>query len=122
MLMNATDERPILVLGATGGQGGAVAAALLARGARVRAMVRRPEEPAVQRLTERGVEAVGGSLDDAASLGAYLHGRAARDVERIRPGRQLIAGDLIEALSAARRPAASPGTPARSPGRPTASR
>jgi len=75
--MNATDERPILVLGATGGQGGAVAAALLARGARVRAMVRRPEEPAVQRLTERGVEAVGGSLDDVASLGAAMRGVAA---------------------------------------------
>jgi uncharacterized protein YbjT (DUF2867 family) len=75
--MNATDERPILVLGATGGQGGAVAAALLARGARVRAMVRRPDEPAVQRLTERGVEAVGGSFDDAASLAAAMRGVAA---------------------------------------------
>jgi len=69
-----------------------------------------------------GLLATGLHALDAASLGAYLHGRAARDVERIHPGRQLIAGDLIEVLSAARRPAASPGTPARSPGRPTASR
>ena len=49
-------EAPILVLGATGGQGGAVADALLARGARVRAMVRRPAEPKANRLAERGVE------------------------------------------------------------------
>src|SRR3984957_7715976 len=41
VLMTTTAESPILVLGATGGQGGPVTAALLARQARVRAMVRR---------------------------------------------------------------------------------
>jgi uncharacterized protein YbjT (DUF2867 family) len=40
--MTTTAESPILALGATGRQGGAVTAALLARQARVRAMVRRP--------------------------------------------------------------------------------
>lgn len=74
--MRATSQSPALVLGATGGQGGAVAGALLARGARVRALVRRPEEPSVQRLCERGVEAVVGSLDDRISLGAAMHGVA----------------------------------------------
>ena len=54
---------PILVLGATGGQGGAVADALLARGARVRAMVRRPGEPKASRLAERVVEEIRGSGD-----------------------------------------------------------
>lgn len=39
---------------------------------------------------------------DAASVAAHLHGQAALDVERRYPGRQLIAGDLVEALSAAR--------------------
>jgi uncharacterized protein YbjT (DUF2867 family) len=75
--MTTSAESPILVLGATGGQGGAVTAALLARQARVRAMVRRPGEPWVQRLTERGVEVVVGSLDDRAAIGAAMEGAAA---------------------------------------------
>jgi uncharacterized protein YbjT (DUF2867 family) len=67
-------EQPILVLGATGGQGGAVAAALLDGGVRVRAMVRRPGEPRARRLAERGVEVVGGSLDDRSALVAAMAG------------------------------------------------
>jgi uncharacterized protein YbjT (DUF2867 family) len=70
--MRATSESPVLVLGGTGGQGGAVASALLARGARVRALVRRPDAPSVRRLSERGVEAVVGSLDDRIALGAAM--------------------------------------------------
>jgi uncharacterized protein YbjT (DUF2867 family) len=70
--MNASTGVPILVVGATGGQGGAVVDALLARDTRVRAMVRRPDQPAVRRLAERGVEVVVGSLDDPASLGAAM--------------------------------------------------
>ena len=65
-------EAPTLVLGATGGQGGAVADALLANGVRVRAMVRRPTEPKAQRLAERGVEVVAGSLDDRSALGMAM--------------------------------------------------
>ena len=61
-----------LVLGATGGQGGAVADALLLRGAAVRAMVRDTRSPRAQRLGERGVELVGGSLDDRAALAAAM--------------------------------------------------
>ena len=61
-------EAPTLVLGATGGQGGAVADALLANGARVRAMVRQPTEPKALRLAERGVEVLAGSLDDHSAL------------------------------------------------------
>jgi uncharacterized protein YbjT (DUF2867 family) len=75
--MTTTAESPILVLGATGGQGGAVTAALLARQARVRAMVRQPGAPSAQRLTECGVEVVVGSLDDRAALGAAMEGAAA---------------------------------------------
>jgi uncharacterized protein YbjT (DUF2867 family) len=67
-------EAPILVLGATGGQGGAVADALLARGARVRAMVRRPAEPKARRLAERGIEVLAGSLGDRSALGAAMRG------------------------------------------------
>jgi uncharacterized protein YbjT (DUF2867 family) len=65
---------PILVLGATGGQGGAVADALLAHGERVRAMVRRPDEPKARHLAERGVEVLAGSLDDPTALGAAMRG------------------------------------------------
>jgi uncharacterized protein YbjT (DUF2867 family) len=70
--LRASAESPALVLGATGGQGGAVVDALLARGARVRALVRRPDGPSVRRLSERGVEAVVGSLDDRIALGAAM--------------------------------------------------
>jgi uncharacterized protein YbjT (DUF2867 family) len=74
--LRATSESPALVLGATGGQGGAVVGALLARGARVRALVRRPDEPSVRRLRQGGVEAVVGSLDDRIALGAAMRGVA----------------------------------------------
>ena len=67
-------DLPILVLGATGGQGGAVADALLARGARLRAIVRRPGEPKASRLVQHGVEVLTGSLDDRTALGAAMRG------------------------------------------------
>lgn len=67
-------EAPVLVLGATGGQGGAVTSGLLARGTRVRALVRRADSPRVRRLTERGVEAVAGTLDDRTALAAAMRG------------------------------------------------
>jgi len=69
--------QPILVLGATGGQGGAVANALLERGVSVRALVRNAAKDSAQRLSHRGVELVEGSLDDHASLIAAMHGAAA---------------------------------------------
>lgn len=74
--MIATSKSPFLVLGATGGQGGAVTSELLAREAPVRALVRRPDQPSVRRLSERGVEAVVGSLDDRNALGAAMRGVA----------------------------------------------
>lgn len=58
----------ILVTGATGRQGGAVAKHLLADGWRVRALVRDPDKPAAQLLANQGVELVVGDLMDCASL------------------------------------------------------
>lgn len=58
----------ILVLGATGGQGGAVTAALLRRGVTVRAMAREPGSPRAVALAGAGVEVVAGSFTDARSL------------------------------------------------------
>ncbi|GAA4623772.1 NmrA/HSCARG family protein [Actinoallomurus vinaceus] len=68
-----TDD-PILVLAATGGQGGAVTDALLRRGASVRALVRDPEGKAARRLAVRGVEVIAGSLNDRRSLAAGMTG------------------------------------------------
>ena len=64
----------ILVTGATGQQGGAVARELLAAGHKVRAMTRKPEGEAAQALAALGAQVVRGDLDDAASLEAALEG------------------------------------------------
>ncbi|GAA4811573.1 NmrA/HSCARG family protein [Streptomyces ziwulingensis] len=68
-----TDE-PILVLAATGGQGGAVTEALLGRGAPVRALVRDPARESARELAERGVDVVAGSLSDPDSLAGAMRG------------------------------------------------
>ena len=67
-----TDLEPILVLGATGGQGGAVCEALLRRGAPVRAYVRNPASATAEALSSRGVELAQGTLDDLGSLAAAM--------------------------------------------------
>ncbi|HSQ58999.1 MAG TPA: NmrA/HSCARG family protein [Acidobacteriota bacterium] len=64
----------ILVTGATGQQGGAVARELLAKGRKVRAMTRRPDGPAARELKALGADIVAGDLDDAASLERALAG------------------------------------------------
>lgn len=65
----------ILVVGATGAQGGSVARNLLSRGRfAVRALTRKPDSPAAQALRELGAEVVQGDLDDRASLAAALEG------------------------------------------------
>lgn len=64
----------VLVIGATGNQGGATARALLDRGVAVRALVRDTRSDKAQALQERGAELVIGDLDDAASLVAAAEG------------------------------------------------
>lgn len=63
---------PVLVIGATGQQGGAVARALLARGRVVHALVRDANRPAARELHEAGARLVAGDLDDPASLRAAM--------------------------------------------------
>ncbi|WP_017579229.1 NmrA/HSCARG family protein [Nocardiopsis valliformis] len=58
----------ILVLGATGLQGGATARELLGRGHRVRVLTRTPESAAARRLAEAGADVVRGDLDDTSSV------------------------------------------------------
>ena len=64
----------ILVTGATGTQGGAVARELLDRGYEVRGLTRNPDSEHAQALTRLGVSMVKGDFDDAASLAAAMHG------------------------------------------------
>ncbi|HEX7304814.1 NmrA/HSCARG family protein [Lentzea sp.] len=66
------DNGAIAVFGATGQQGGAVVDALLARRARVRALVRTPESDRAQALAARGVELAAVRIDDPASTVAAL--------------------------------------------------
>ena len=67
-------EKVIVVTGATGRQGGAVARELLARGHRVRGVTRKPEGPEALALANLGAEIVAGDLDDAKSLEHALAG------------------------------------------------
>lgn len=60
---------PILVIGSTGQQGGAVARELLSRGHEVHALTRTPDSPAALRLAAQGAKIVYGDLDDPASIG-----------------------------------------------------
>lgn len=65
----------ILVTGATGHQGGAVARYLLQHGNfKVRAFVRNPNKPAAQALKQAGAELVQGDLNDRASIARALQG------------------------------------------------
>lgn len=61
--------RTIVVLGATGQQGGAVARSLRASGHwRIRALSRNPDSEAAQQLAAGGIEVVPADMDDSASL------------------------------------------------------
>ncbi|SNT34398.1 NmrA/HSCARG family protein [Actinacidiphila glaucinigra] len=71
-----SQARTVLVMGATGQQGGATARHLLADGWHVKALVRDPAAPAARELGRLGAELVCGDMDDlasleAAALGAY---------------------------------------------------
>ena len=66
--------RLVLVTGATGQQGGAVARSLLGRGFGVRALTRDPEKPEAKVLAESGAEVARGDLEDRSSLDRALEG------------------------------------------------
>jgi nucleoside-diphosphate-sugar epimerase len=71
------DGGTIILAGATGDLGGRIARALLERGARVKALVRRGSTaPGATALRERGVETVAVDLNDARALAAACAGGA----------------------------------------------
>ncbi|HEY0207563.1 NmrA/HSCARG family protein [Acerihabitans sp.] len=77
MAMNQPDNnaRIIVVIGATGQQGGAVARALAATGRwRVRAVVRNPASSVALCLRDHGIEVIHGNMDRPESLSAALAG------------------------------------------------
>ncbi len=100
-----SNKRSVLVTGATGQQGGAVAHALLSREHRVKALTRKPDSDAARRLASAGAEIVVGDLGDAASIAKaansvdtmYLMGNGyeAGVEEEIRQG--IIAADAAKA-------------------------
>src|ERR671911_2947843 len=67
-------ERLILVGGASGNQGGAVARSLLDRGFQVRALTRAPQKPEAQALAEQGAEVVQGDMEDRSAMDRVLEG------------------------------------------------
>ncbi|MEH2352355.1 NmrA/HSCARG family protein [Nostoc sp.] len=75
MAQQTKPEQIILVTGATGNQGGAIARHLLQRGKfKVRAMVRDQNKPAAQALQQAGAELVQGDFNDRASLDRAVQG------------------------------------------------
>ncbi|WP_236791071.1 NmrA/HSCARG family protein [Amycolatopsis sp. GM8] len=64
----STASAPVLVIGATGRQGGATARALLAAGVPVRALVRDPGTDRAKAVEALGAELVTGDLDDRDSV------------------------------------------------------
>jgi uncharacterized protein YbjT (DUF2867 family) len=67
-------DRPILVTGATGQQGGAVLRHLRTEGFAVRALTRDMHSPAARTLAATGVAVIQGDFDDRASLERALDG------------------------------------------------
>lgn len=74
---NTSTAPPVAVMGATGGQGGAVVLALRDAGHPVRAVVRDPDSRGARRLAEQNVELATADLTDTAGLTAALRGAAA---------------------------------------------
>ncbi|MFF2940437.1 NmrA family NAD(P)-binding protein [Streptomyces niveus] len=72
-----TESAPVLVIGATGLQGGATARALLTSGVAVRALVRDPATDRARAVEALGAELVTGDLDDCGSLTRAAEGARA---------------------------------------------
>jgi uncharacterized protein YbjT (DUF2867 family) len=68
------DDRLVVVCGATGRQGGAVARTLLGQGWRVRGLSRKPQQAKARDLVSAGAEMVAADMDDPDSLRAAFEG------------------------------------------------
>ncbi len=70
----ANQDKTVLVVGATGRQGGAVVRNMLPKGWKLRALTRNPGGSAAKELQRQGVEVAQGDLDDPASLERAVRG------------------------------------------------
>ncbi|RKN39475.1 NmrA/HSCARG family protein [Streptomyces hoynatensis] len=123
---NRQKEKTILVTGATGGQGGAVARSLLRAGWQVRALVRDPAAPRARALAALGARPVAGDLDEPGTLRAAARGAYGvfsvqpadltdpRPEAEVRRGRNVI--DAARAVGAAHLVYASVGAAGRGSG------
>lgn len=101
--MSNNQDKPILITGATGLQGGAVFRSLRSKGFPVRAMTREPEKREARDLAGSGVEVVRGDLDDPASLMRALEGvYGAYSVQYARHGVEMEVRQGINLADAAR--------------------
>jgi uncharacterized protein YbjT (DUF2867 family) len=103
------DSAPVLVLGATGGQGGAVAAALIRARRPVRALVRDPQSGSARKLGAAGAQVVAGDFTDSGTLESAMRGAAAAFALTTPfesgPSAELAQGDaIIEAATAVELP------------------
>jgi len=72
--MSDTQSHDVLVIGATGTQGQAVARRLLEGAHKVRGLTRNPRSPSALALASKGVTLVQGDLDEPASVEAAMRG------------------------------------------------
>ncbi len=102
--MSNNQDKPILITGATGLQGGAVFRSLRSKGFPVRAMTREPEKREARDLAGSGVEVVRGDLDDPASLMRALEGAyGAYSVQYARHGVEMEVRQGINLADAAKK-------------------
>ncbi len=69
-----SNKLSVLIMGATGNQGGAVARHLLPKGHRIRTFTRNVDSAKAKQLKEKGVEVVKGDFTDPASLAQAMQG------------------------------------------------
>src|SRR5258708_4017500 len=117
-------DRPVLVTGATGQQGGAVLRHLRTQGCAVRALTRDVHSPAARTLAATGVAVIQGDFDDRASLERALAGMYGAYAVQTPWQSGGVEGELPPGIAFAH-PAKAAGiqhpvsSPARSPNRPT---
>jgi len=97
-----TQDKTIVVTGATRNQGGATARYLLADGWHVRALVRDDTTPAAAALAAAGAELVRGDLDDPASLETAVRGTyGVYSVQSANPNELAQGTNVVDAAKAA---------------------
>jgi uncharacterized protein YbjT (DUF2867 family) len=74
MMVKNKNQQTILITGATGQQGGAVAHHLVGKGYSLRALTRKPQSERARELSKMGIEVVQGDLDSPSSLENVLEG------------------------------------------------